>query len=243
MHFNPVHQIPSFLVVPDFIDYQETQPNHDVSEWKELPGYSLYRVSPQGQIWNVKRKRLLSVCQYGEYNISALYNDERKRTTLSNHRLVATLYVPNPNNLPSVNHIDGSPLNNDYRNLEWTNATYNANHSIKMGLSSCIGENHHNTILKNDDVRQIYKSLLPKNSLAEYFNISVDTIRKIQNGKIWVAVTKGLTRDKYITIPYKGTWLSISEVAKLTDHSPALIRRRIHEGYGLEKSSHPFKNN
>lgn len=50
------------------------------------------------------------------------------------HRLIAQLYIPNPNNLPEVNHIDGNPLNNAIDNLEWCTHQYNMQHAWDTGL-------------------------------------------------------------------------------------------------------------
>jgi len=50
------------------------------------------------------------------------------------HRIVATAFVPNPNNLPEVNHIDKNTSNNCYTNLEWIEKEKN----IKLGLSKAV---------------------------------------------------------------------------------------------------------
>ena len=68
---------------------------------------------------------------YFSYNIT-LPNGKMKR--IPAHRLVAIAYIPNPDNKPEVNHIDGNKLNNCVENLEWVTSSENKQHAFDTGL-------------------------------------------------------------------------------------------------------------
>lgn len=59
---------------------------------------------------------------------------KRKPFKIAVHRLVALLYIENPNNLPVVNHKDGNKQNNNKDNLEWCTFKHNTLHAEKLGL-------------------------------------------------------------------------------------------------------------
>ena len=58
------------------------------------------------------------------------------------HRLVAMHFIPNPNNLPQVNHIDGNTENNNVSNLEWCDNSHNQKHAYALGLKKADGANN-----------------------------------------------------------------------------------------------------
>ena len=85
--------------------------------WKDVPGYiGLYKVSNYGRIKSVKKQLVLKTCGSGNrYKTVALCNGMRK--TFRVHRLVAAAFIPNPDNKPCIDHIDGDRANNHADNL------------------------------------------------------------------------------------------------------------------------------
>ena len=112
--------------------------------WKPVKGYEgLYEVSDLGR---VKKSKLLCLNQYilfwteekilkprknnrGYLRIALTKNKSHKVYLV--HRLVAEAFIPNPNNLPMVNHKDENPLNNISKNLEWCDSKYDNNYGTK----------------------------------------------------------------------------------------------------------------
>lgn len=108
--------------------------------WKDIPGYEgLYQVSSFGNVKSLARK---TNNQYGKEEhvlspgwihnkqsylfVTLCKNKVHKKFLV--HRLVASVFIPNPLNLQHVNHKDGNPQNNCADNLEWCNPKYNINY-------------------------------------------------------------------------------------------------------------------
>lgn len=101
------------------------------------------------------------------------------------HRLVATKYVPNPNNLPQVNHKDGNKLNNCADNLEWVTNQQNRDHAVEEKLHT-MGENCSWSKLTQEQVSFIREHTeLTSPELSKIFNVAASTIRAIRQGRSW----------------------------------------------------------
>lgn len=101
--------------------------------WKDIKDYEgLYQVSNYGNVRSlIKRTGSIIILkpdktQSGYFRVTLCKNYERKRYMV--HRLVAEAFIPNPNNLPQVNHKDENKTNNRLDNLEWCTPKYNINY-------------------------------------------------------------------------------------------------------------------
>lgn len=94
---------------------------------EQVKDYPNYSVNHLGEVFNNKTGRKLKHTVKKGYCSVYLYNENGRKCFLI-HRLVATAFIPNPNNLPEVNHKDENPSNNNVENLEWCSPTYNCNY-------------------------------------------------------------------------------------------------------------------
>lgn len=188
--------------------------------WKDIPGYEgKYQVSNKGRVVRLtdsygKYRPLLvgydwKSTKLKKYKNAAIYRVVRlpKLPGDTNiyaggrgfkvHRLVATLFIPNPNNYPEVNHKNGDGRDNRVENLEWCTGHDNAIHArriLKRGLAKIKGENNGNAKLSWEEVKKIrylYKECpnINYNLLAKCFNVQKSVIGDIIRNDSWVDST------------------------------------------------------
>jgi hypothetical protein len=106
---------------------------------KTLNGYEgLYQISNLGRVKSLgnlqnRKEKLLKTNIRNGYYTTYLYKNNKKKSFLC-HRLVAEAFIPNPKNLPQVNHKDENKLNNCVNNLEWCTNGYNINYSCAKSV-------------------------------------------------------------------------------------------------------------
>ena len=97
--------------------------------WRDIEGFDGYQISNEGRVRSFKRgkeKILKAQINKGYLQLELRKNGVRKKEFI--HRLVAQAFIPNPQNLPEVNHKDENKTNNCVENLEWCDRKYNVNY-------------------------------------------------------------------------------------------------------------------
>ena len=130
----------------------------DNEVWQPIRGYEgLYEASNLGQVRSVER--VIFSQRWGGHQLRhsvilkpsissrgykmVVLSKNGKRKAYSVHRLVATTFLPNPNNLPVINHKDQNKLNNKINNLEWCDQMYNfhyADADVRRAISQSLAK-------------------------------------------------------------------------------------------------------
>ena len=109
----------------------------DTEFWADVKGYEgLYQVSNLGHVkslnYNHGKKHKIMVGGIDRYGYRYYTLSKNKKTqNFWGHRLVAMAFIPNPENLPQINHKDENKQNNTMSNLEWCNSKYNSNYGTR----------------------------------------------------------------------------------------------------------------
>lgn len=104
---------------------------------KDIKGYEeLYGITSCGKVWSYKRQKFLKPRSNGKGYLQVNLCKNGMVKSYKVHRLVAEAYIPNPENLPQINHKDENKENNCLQNLEWCDAKYNTNYGTCITKSS-----------------------------------------------------------------------------------------------------------
>lgn len=179
-----------------------------MNKWKPIPGFDNYFASKDGFIKSVRvvykmrnghNKNRSKIAK--EMIISSRPNHNGYlRCSLSRdgkayyffvHRLIAVVYIPNPNNNPFINHLNGIKNDNNVKNLEWVTQSQNEIHAHLTGLKNNKGERHPLSKLKNNNIYEIRIRLAngeKATKIAKEFGVSDATISNIKKCIRWGSV-------------------------------------------------------
>lgn len=156
--------------------------------WRWVVGYEgLYMVSNMGNVMTVPKRThsngfLLTptIGTNGYQTVHLRKDGASKRPSV--HRLVAVAFIPNPDNLPEVNHIDGEKTNNSVDNLEWCTRSKNVRHSIRVlgnpkPPKPNVSPNRHLTFEQAQEIRKDNRS---QGKIAKDYGVSQSAISLIK---------------------------------------------------------------
>lgn len=164
--------------------------------WKPIPVLDgRYEASENGEIRNAETGviRKQRTDKYGYKRINIPRNDGTgSNYTAAVHKLVASAFVPNPENKKCINHIDGNKGNNNASNLEWCTYAENSKHAYVTGLSHVYhGEDMVTAKLTNkqaDEIRREYAlGNISQEALGKKYNISQITVSRVVRGLRYAA--------------------------------------------------------
>jgi hypothetical protein len=179
-----------------------------LAKWYPVPGHEgFFEVTRCGRVRSVSRyvnvfgggkrwhkgKELKLIMNTGYPSVRRRLNGCQK--TILVHRAIAEIFVPNPENKPFVNHIDGNRANSDPENLEWCTHKENMQHAHRTGLvpPSKIGPGEKSPAAKLNETQVVeIKCLLligaKPRDIAKLYPVSYSAIYEIRSGRSWAHV-------------------------------------------------------
>lgn len=157
--------------------------------WKEVAVNPKYEVNENGEVRHRERKQILrgKIDRYGYKVITMSSGDRKKPQSVTAHRLVAMAFIPNPDNLPSVNHKDEDKLNNRVENLEWCDNLYNTRYGTGQQRSRDARKRPVEAV-RDGVVVQRYNCV---GDAAEALGVSPSSIKDVLRKKRWHKSCRG----------------------------------------------------
>lgn len=183
-----------------------------IEVWKDIDGYPNYQVSNMGNVKSLNYnktgvERILKITKDKNGYLSVHLCKEGKVKYYLIHRLVASTFLDNPNNLPQVNHIDEDKTNNSVENLEFCTAEYNSNFGTR---NERIGKTNSIPILqfsKTDELIKKWDSIADIKRELGFIQGNISTCcrgrKKTAYGYKWKYYYKGIWLKNHIPLKYK----------------------------------------
>lgn len=156
--------------------------------WRTIEEFPAYEISDAAFCRSKRRPgHLLKPTIRDGYPAYILHKDNKAKRRFA-HRLTAIAFIPNPDNLPVVAHIDGDPFNNHVSNLRWSSHKQNSADREAHGRTM-RGQDHHMSHLTSDQVIAIRAAYAEYQitcaELANQYGVHESTIAKIVNHTSW----------------------------------------------------------
>ena len=156
--------------------------------WKQIQNFD-YEISKEGIVRRISSKRIKKpYLRKDGYIGIQLYKSKTEVLNFQLHRLIAIAFIPNPLNLPFINHKDSNRQNNDIPNLEWVTKQENVIHGYKSGFASNRGIKNGFSKLTEEQVLEIRKKKtegFTHQQLANIYNVSYGCISGIIQRTNW----------------------------------------------------------
>lgn len=195
------------------------------SDRKVVPGNEWLTVDRYGNIWKTKTGKKLkpTLTQKGYLKVSTWVNNLRVYCLV--HRAVALAFIPNPNNLPTVNHIDADKTNNFFDNLEWATQKEQLKHAHSLGLQTLFyGEDNPNSKYTSDTIYKVCKLIEDGYrycDIARKCNVDKSLPANIKHSKIW----------KHISSEYDFT---LFRSKKLSEETIKWVCQKLSENFNID---------
>jgi len=166
-------------------------------EAREIPGYPGYLVTNDGRVFGRRtnsglRHKFRQLCPSPDakgYLGLTICNGRTARRKVRIHRLVAELFLPNPDDLPCVRHLDGNPANNRAENLAWGSYAQNEEDKRRHGTWDTRRAGGKLTTVDRKRARELDNSGVLRTSIAREMGVSTATICRLLNGRTWRGVS------------------------------------------------------
>ena len=171
--------------------YADTD-EYDDEEWKDIPPEYIHNTK-DCNVSNYGRLKYPSGQITGGYKNNEYLKVSIQKKVYNLHRLIAQTFLPNIENKPVVNHIDGNKLNSKLNNLEWVTHKENAEHAHATGL--CI--DNKNKIVQLDLTGNIINHFNSQVEASKQLNIDISCIRNCCNENIYKKTAGGFIFKYY----------------------------------------------
>lgn len=160
--------------------------------WKNIPEWEeFYEINENGDVRNKLTGNYIKgdINNAGYYRVCLYHKSKKQR--FFRHRLVAQLFIPNPNNYLEVNHINGDKSLNHKDNLQWCNRTYNEREAHRLEIKEY---KPFEVYFQNDNYKKYEFAI----DLANELRLTKRTIQNYLQGKSNGYIKKGIKEIKYL---------------------------------------------